>query len=105
MSTWIAVTASEALPEGAREIVGLEDGRQVLLARVAGELVAVEDRCSHEDLPLSDGDIEGSEIVCPYHGARFCLKTGEATAAPAYDPITVFPVRVNAGVVEIDSAV
>lgn len=105
MSQWVNVTAEAALPEGARECVQVEDGRQLVIARVDSEIVAFEDRCSHEDLPLSDGDIVDGEVVCPYHGATFCLKTGEATAAPAYEPITVFPVRIVDGVVQVDLAV
>lgn len=104
MAHWINVTAASGLAEGARECLQIEDGRQVVVARVDGEIVAFEDRCSHEDLPLSDGDIVAGEIVCPYHGATFCVRTGEPMAAPAYEPITVFPTEVVDDVIRIDIA-
>jgi len=50
---------------------------------------------------LTGGSIEGSEIVCPRHGARFCIKTGAALTAPAYEATATFPVRIENGVVEV----
>jgi len=103
MSHWIAVTHVDALAEGAMEVVDLPDGRAVAVARTAEGLRAFLDECSHEALPLSDGEIEGDEIVCPYHAARFCLKSGAATAPPAYEAIPIFTVREVDGVVEVDA--
>ncbi|HHQ42086.1 MAG TPA: non-heme iron oxygenase ferredoxin subunit, partial [Chromatiales bacterium] len=55
------------------------------------------DVCTHDGGCLAGGDIEGREVVCPRHGARFDLLTGEATAPPAYEPVHVFPVKVEGG--------
>src|SRR3954451_22765590 len=62
-----------------------------------GNLYAVEDRCSHEDTPLSDGWVDGTEIECAAHNALFDLRTGEPTSLPAVDPVRTFPVDVRDG--------
>jgi 3-phenylpropionate/trans-cinnamate dioxygenase ferredoxin subunit len=67
----------------------------VVLANVDGEIYAVLDRCSHEDLPLSDGETEGTVLVCQYHGARFDLTTGAARGLPAVRPVRTFPVEIR----------
>jgi 3-phenylpropionate/trans-cinnamate dioxygenase ferredoxin subunit len=67
----------------------------VVLANVDGTVYAVMDRCSHEDLPLSDGEVEGSNVACQYHGARFDLATGAARGLPAVKPIKTFPVELR----------
>ena len=70
---------------------------------VEGELYALEDRCSHDDGPLVEGDWEPDEgvVICPRHGARFDLRTGRALTLPAYEPVETFPVRVEDGVVKV----
>jgi 3-phenylpropionate/trans-cinnamate dioxygenase ferredoxin subunit len=67
----------------------------VVLANVDGVLYAILDRCSHEDLPLSDGEMEGSNLVCQYHGARFDVATGSPRGLPAVKPVKTFPVEVR----------
>jgi 3-phenylpropionate/trans-cinnamate dioxygenase ferredoxin subunit len=62
-----------------------------------GELFAIEDRCSHDDGPLCEGDFDCAErvAVCPRHGARFDIETGRALTLPAYIAVETFPVRVR----------
>jgi 3-phenylpropionate/trans-cinnamate dioxygenase ferredoxin subunit len=62
-----------------------------------GELYALEDRCSHDDGPLCEGDFDCAErvAVCPRHGARFDITTGRALTLPAYIPVDTFPVKVR----------
>jgi 3-phenylpropionate/trans-cinnamate dioxygenase ferredoxin subunit len=69
-----------------------------------GELYAIEDRCSHDDGPLAEGDWEPEECVaiCPRHGARFDIRTGRALSLPAYLPVETFPVRVEDGLVILE---
>jgi len=70
----------------------------------AGELYALEDRCSHDDGPvcLGDWDEEACTVICPRHGAQFDLRTGKALTLPAYLPVRTFPVRVDGGTVKVD---
>ena len=71
-----------------------------------GELFALEDRCSHDDGPLCEGDFDCAErvAVCPRHGARFDIETGRALTLPAYIAVETFPVRVrDDGMVVVDA--
>jgi 3-phenylpropionate/trans-cinnamate dioxygenase ferredoxin subunit len=75
------------------------EGHPIVLTSVGGEIFAVADRCSHEDVPLSLGCIRGDTIKCSYHGSRFSLRTGEPMDEPADTPIAVYPVRVEGNAV------
>jgi 3-phenylpropionate/trans-cinnamate dioxygenase ferredoxin component len=70
---------------------------------VDGELYALEDRCSHDDGPLVEGDWDPEDriVVCPRHGARFDLTTGRPLSLPATEPVETYPVRVEDGVVKV----
>jgi nitrite reductase/ring-hydroxylating ferredoxin subunit len=78
------------------------NGRRIAVARVEDDVFAVDDRCTHEDWSLCDGYVEGGEIVCGLHQARFDLRTGEVTMAPATEPLVTYPARVTDGEVWVD---
>jgi 3-phenylpropionate/trans-cinnamate dioxygenase ferredoxin subunit len=71
--------------------------RMVAIARSGAEYFAIEDICTHDGAELTGGEIEGAQIICPRHGARFCLRTGEALTPPAYEPVRVFATRIDDG--------
>ena len=71
--------------------------RMVAVARSGGEFFAIEDVCTHDGAELTGGTIEGAEIICPRHGARFCLRTGAALTPPAYEPVRVFETKIEDG--------
>ena len=71
--------------------------RMVAVARSGDEYFAIEDVCTHDGAELTGGEIEGAQIICPRHGARFCLRTGEALTPPAYEPVRVFATRIDNG--------
>jgi 3-phenylpropionate/trans-cinnamate dioxygenase ferredoxin component len=74
------------------------DGTVVAVFNIVGEYFAIEDVCTHDGAELtSAGHIAGDEIVCPRHGARFCVRTGEALSAPAYEPTATFPLKIDGG--------
>jgi 3-phenylpropionate/trans-cinnamate dioxygenase ferredoxin subunit len=81
------------LGEGRR----VEIGPGIAVFNVEGKFYAVSDMCSHAEASMADGYLEGDEIECPLHGARFCLKTGEALCQPATEPLQTFPVLVRDG--------
>lgn len=97
---YVSIGPDAELPEGKRIFVEID---QLLIAifRVAGRLFAIADVCSHDDGPLGDGDLEGYEIVCPRHGARFDIRTGKATSLPAVIDIPSYPVRIVDGQIEV----
>jgi 3-phenylpropionate/trans-cinnamate dioxygenase ferredoxin component len=69
-----------------------------------GEYYAIEDRCSHDDGPLAEGDFDAEDavVVCPRHGSRFDIRTGRPLTLPAYVPVETFPVVVDDGWVKVD---
>jgi len=75
--------------------------RKVLVCNVAGRLFAVENRCSHAAVELSRGTLEGFEVECPFHGARFDVRSGAALCAPAQKPIAAFDVVPNSDGAEV----
>jgi 3-phenylpropionate/trans-cinnamate dioxygenase ferredoxin subunit len=78
------------------------DGTAVVLANVDGTICALRDQCSHEAYPLSDGELDGDEVVCVYHGARFDACSGARKTLPAVLPVKSYPVEVRDGDVYID---
>jgi len=89
---WIDVAAADDVPRDEHRVY-VVDGRAVAVYDIAGELYAIEDLCTHDGSPLASGLVEDHEVICPRHGARFCLRTGEALGPPAYEPVATFPVR------------
>lgn len=79
-----------------------EEEIDILILRVEDEFFAVIDECSHEELPLSKGLVHDCELECPYHHARFDLRTGEALSLPAVVPLKTYPVTVENGDIYID---
>ena len=73
---------------------------------LGGEFYAIEDRCSHDDGPLCEGDFECDEgyAVCPRHGAHIDIRTGAALTLPAVEPVDTFPVRVEDGIIKVQVA-
>jgi 3-phenylpropionate/trans-cinnamate dioxygenase ferredoxin subunit len=100
MSDWVTVAEEEDLPPGSFKCVDIDDV-MVAVFNLDGEYHAIENVCSHEYAELTDGELEGSEIVCPLHGARFNIRTGEALTPPAYEPVVKLSVRVDDGVVQV----
>ena len=71
------------------------DSRPIALVLSGGELYAVDDRCSHADVSLSEGDVEGCFIECWLHGSQFDLRTGNPTCLPANEPIATFTIQIS----------
>lgn len=90
----------EELPIGERIFIEL-DGEPIVIFNIAGDIYAIGDHCTHDDGPLGDGELEDHIIICPRHGAKFDVKTGEALTLPAIEPTTNFPIRVVDGIIEI----
>lgn len=77
-------------------LLGVEvEGHRICLANVDGEIYALQDNCSHEDFPLSAGDLEDDELTCAWHGARFDVTSGRALCLPAIRPVKTFDVKIE----------
>ena len=97
---WIKAGTADSLPDG--ESITVPAGRRmIMLVHSGGEYFAIEDICTHDGAELTGGAIEGAEVICPRHGARFCLRTGAVLSPPAYEPLRIFEARASAGRVEV----
>ena len=94
------VASLTELPVGGRKLVEI-DGVRIAIFNLDGELHAIEDVCTHDGGDLAGGTLDGDQIICPRHGARFCVRTGEALTAPAYESTAKFPVRVENGEIQV----
>jgi 3-phenylpropionate/trans-cinnamate dioxygenase ferredoxin subunit len=94
--TWIDAGPTADLGDG--QTLSIPVGRRMIaVVRSGGEVFAIEDVCTHDGAELTGGAVEGAEIICPRHGARFCLRTGEALTPPAYEPVRVFETKMEGG--------
>jgi 3-phenylpropionate/trans-cinnamate dioxygenase ferredoxin component len=91
------------LPPGSRRTIEHDD-YDIAVFNIDGELFAIEDRCSHDDGPLADGevDVERCTVECPRHGSLFDLRSGKPLTLPAYVPVDTFPVRVEDDLVQLE---
>jgi len=78
------------------------NGKQVAVFNVGGTFYALEDRCPHRGAPLSDGTCAGTEVICPWHGARFDLTTGAHLSPPAPRGVAPYKVQVVGDEVQLD---
>ena len=78
------------------------DGVYVALCNVEGKFYAIDDVCTHDGGPLDQGELEGTRIECPRHGAQFDVTTGRAVKFPAVAPVRTYEVRVDGDSIEID---
>ena len=87
--TWTPACKVADVPEGTA--VRVELGSQgICVVRAEGAFYAVDDRCTHADVPLSEGEVEGTTVECWLHGSRFDLRTGKPIGLPATEPVTVY---------------
>lgn len=77
------------------------DEKPIVILNIEGQLYAIADVCSHDDGPVGEGTLEGFEISCPRHGARFDIRTGKVLALPAFVDIPAYPVRLVGDQIEI----
>ncbi|WP_148572267.1 non-heme iron oxygenase ferredoxin subunit [Nocardioides caldifontis] len=90
--------------EDGKPLAATVDGVDVALVRDEGTVYAIRDRCSHAEIPLSEGDVDGCLIECWLHGSAFDMRDGEPTSLPAFEPVAVYPVRIDGDDVLVDVA-
>jgi len=100
----IEVALLDELPPGTMRLVPA-DSRTIGVYNCGGTLYAIEDRCSHDDGPLCEGEWEPElcMVVCPRHGSRFDLQSGIPMSLPAFEAVPTFPVSVRGGMVVVDA--
>lgn len=101
MPRFVEVAKKSQIPENS--VIGVQaEGKILALVNVNGEIYALDDSCPHEGGPLSEGAIEGEEIVCPWHASHFDVKTGRVTMDPAVEGVAAYKVRVVGDAVEVE---
>lgn len=93
MAEFIKVAKVSDLAPGDKMLVEYDD-EEVGLFNINGNFYAISDVCTHDGGPLVEGDLEGEWIICPRHGARFNVKTGQETM-PAFQPVPLFEVKID----------
>ena len=106
MSKWINVAPVDDFTAGKSQLV--ETGNtEIAVFNLDGEYFAIEDVCSHEGFPMlgcglaAEDVVDGDQLICPRHGARFCIRTGAALTPPAYEALARFQVRQENGMVQV----
>jgi 3-phenylpropionate/trans-cinnamate dioxygenase ferredoxin subunit len=97
---YVPIGSEDDVKDGKRLFVQIDDLNLVVF-NIEGQLYAIADECSHDNGPLGDGELDGLEVICPRHGARFDVRTGRALSLPAVIDIPAYPVRITAGQIEV----
>ena len=78
------------------------NGKEIALFNCSGKYYAIDNECTHVGGPLCEGEIEGCRVTCPWHGAEFDLKTGEALAPPAEEGVNAYKVHIDGDFIKIE---
>ena len=101
MSRFVKVASAADLPPGSAKWVEAE-GKEIALFNAGGTVYALDNICTHAGGPLVEGGVEGGQVECPWHGARFDLKTGASSSPLAAGGVAAYPVRVTGSDIEIE---
>ena len=100
MAEFVKVASTNEIAPGQCRLVTV-NGTDIVLFNVDGNFFALSNACTHEEGPLAEGEIAGHEVTCPWHGAKFDIRTGEVLGPPAYDAVVRYDVRVTGGDIEV----
>jgi 3-phenylpropionate/trans-cinnamate dioxygenase ferredoxin subunit len=102
MPKGISVFSVDDVENGQHRVVDIDD-TEVVIFKVDNDFFAIENVCSHDGGEIASGDLENGEIICPRHGARFCIKTGDVKSPPAYEGVESYAVRTENNIVQIQN--
>lgn len=101
MAAFVKVgTTSELAPGQAKEVE--VNGKTIALFNLGGSYYAIDNTCTHRGGPLSEGDVEGQVVTCPWHGAKFNITSGEVVGPPARAGVASYCIRVTGSDVEVE---
>ena len=101
MARFVRAASADDVPEGHAIVVDV-DGDSLALARVDGDIYCIDNICTHDGGPLGEGELDGTALECPRHGARFDVCTGRALSFPAVVPVNVYDVKIEGPDVLVD---
>jgi 3-phenylpropionate/trans-cinnamate dioxygenase ferredoxin subunit len=99
---FVKVGRADEIAPGEKRIYEV-DGIEVVVVNLGGEYFCVEDVCTHDGGPLGEGALENGHLICPRHGARFDVRTGDALTLPAFEPVPTYQVKVENGDLYVES--
>jgi nitrite reductase/ring-hydroxylating ferredoxin subunit len=103
LAEFVKVAEADQIPAGRMKLVEA-NGERIALANVGGTFCAFSDECTHDGGPLSEGELEGEIVTCPWHFSRFNVRTGEIVDSPAEEEVQTYDVRVEDGAVYVGEA-
>ena len=101
MQEFKKVAKTEDIPAGKAIMVEV-DGKEIALFNVGGSFHAIDNTCTHVGGPLCEGEIEGNEVTCPWHGAMFDVTSGQVLGPPAAGNVNRYNVRVDGSDIEVE---
>jgi len=101
MAKRIKIAGTQDVPPGKAAAFDVE-GRRIALFNIEGSYYAIDDTCTHEGGPLCEGEVRGFKVTCPWHGADFDLKSGEALCAPAFEKVQSYKVVVEGNDIQVE---
>jgi len=96
MGTFVRVASAEDIPPGSAKLVDVA-GKRLAVFNVDGRFYAIDDTCPHRGGPLSEGELEGEVVTCPWHRSTFNVTTGAVLSAPARDGVSRYAVQDSGG--------
>ena len=101
MAEFVKVAKSEDVPDGRGKMVEVS-GRKIAVFNVGGAYHAIDDTCTHKGGPLSEGELNGRQVTCPWHGATYDVTTGNVLGPPAPKGVSRYNVRVSGDDIEVE---
>ena len=100
MPDFVAAARTDEVPPGAMKLVEIA-GEEVVVANVGGVYYAFANECTHSGGPLSEGELEGEQVTCPWHFTSFDVKTGQPLSGPGHAPVPTYQTLVEDGEIRI----
>ena len=101
MSGFIEIAKTCEIAPGEAKMVEVE-GEKIAIFNLEGDYYAIDNTCPHARGPLSEGEVKGEEVICPWHGSEFNIKTGEALRPPARRGVKSYKVQVEGSIIKIE---
>ena len=101
MPEFVRIASTEEIPAGQAMLVEI-NGKEIAIFNVSGSFYAIDNMCTHVGGPLCEGEIEGPQVTCPWHGAVFDVTTGDALGPPASEGVSRYNVRVAGSDIEVE---
>jgi 3-phenylpropionate/trans-cinnamate dioxygenase ferredoxin subunit len=100
MTTWQSVAHTSDIPDGRVGVYHIGD-LEIAVCNVNGQYYAIDNICTHDGGSLDQGELEGDQIECPRHGAKFDVTSGAATQLPAFEPVETYDVRLEGDTIQV----